>query len=370
VANAWWFDLRNRLLSSARFRSTAEKIPLIRKIAQRRAGELFTMASGFIHSQVLASCVRLGLFDLLRTQSLTVEQIAAHADMPGEPLAHLLRAAAALRLLETRPGGRYGLGVLGAAVVDNPGLAALIEHHEHLYKDLAEPLALFAGQQRTSQMQDLWAYATSASPDTLESQDVARYTELMSTSQTMVAEQVLGAYSMRDHSSLLDIGGGSGAFLTAVHQRWPHLTLTLADLPAVAEIAADKLREAGLAEAIHVVGADATRDALPRGADLVSLVRILHDHDEATVERLLATARETLAPGGTLLIAEPLADAPGAGPLIDAYFNVYLLAMGSGRPRRFDELEGFIRAAGFDSVNLLRTRIPLITSVLTARRPD
>ena len=150
------FDLRNRLLSSARFRSTAEKIPIVQKIAQKRAGELFAMASGFIHSQVLASCVRLKLFDLLREQALSADEIAAHVGMPSEPTAHLLRAAAALRLLEVRPGDRFGLGVLGAAVVDNPGLEALIDHHELLYRDLAAPLDLFAGRQNTNQMQNLW----------------------------------------------------------------------------------------------------------------------------------------------------------------------------------------------------------------------
>ena len=50
------------------------------------------------------------------------------------------------------------------------------------------------------------------------------------------------------------------------------------------------------------------------------------------VRALLTAAYKALAADGVLVIAEPLADAPGAGPLIDAYFNVYLLAMGSGRP--------------------------------------
>ena len=39
-----------------------------------------------------------------------------------------------------------------------------------------------------------------------------------------------------------------------------------------------------------------------------------------------------LPPGGTLLLAEPMAGTPGAEPVGDAYFGFYLLAMGSGRP--------------------------------------
>ncbi len=44
-------------------------------------------------------------------------------------------------------------------------------------------------------------------------------------------------------------------------------------------------------------------------------------------------AHDALPPGGTLLIAEPMAGTPGAEAMGDAYFGLYLWAMGSGRPR-------------------------------------
>lgn len=368
MAGDSFFNIRNRLLSSAAFRAFAEKVPVFRGIAQRRAFELFAMAGGFIHSQVLASCVRLGLFELLSQGALPLSRIAAETGLPGDRLGHLLRAASALRLLEERSEGRFGLGVLGAAMVDNRSLESLVAHHELLYKDLAEPVLLFSGQREASHMQQLWPYATSGRPDDLHASDVDRYTELMAASQAMIADQVLAAYSMKKHRRLMDIGGGAGAFLRRVHDRWPELDLTLVDLPAVAEIARQSIDSAGLGDAIAIVGADAVNGDLPTGFDLVTLVRILHDHDDEVVRALVKAAYRSLAPDGVLLIAEPLADAPGAGPLIDAYFNVYLLAMGSGRPRRFGEIRAFLEEAGFRDVRLRRTRIPLITSVITARR--
>jgi demethylspheroidene O-methyltransferase len=85
-------------------------------------------------------------------------------------------------------------------------------------------------------------------------------------------------------------------------------------------------------------GGDFTADMLPRGADVVSFVRVLHDHDDATVARLLLAAHDALPRGGDLLIAEPLADTAGARRMGDAYFGLYLRAMGRGRPRRREEL--------------------------------
>ena len=328
---------------------------------------MFRLCSGFIHSQVVLACVRLQLFERLRDGAQNVATIATDASVPEERMRALLRAADALQLLEERPDGRYGLGVLGAAMTDNQSLLALVEHHAMLYEDLRDPVALFANPQVETAMARLWPYAGDASAETLATEDVAEYTNLMAASQAMIAEQVLDAVSFRDRRRLLDIGGGAGAFAIEVAKRWPHLEITIADLPAVADIARQRIANAGMQDRIEVVGVDASRDALPGGYDTVSLVRILHDHDEPMAMSLLTGAKGALADDGMLLVAEPMADAPGAGELISAYFNVYLLAMGSGRPRRFDELRRLLEQGGFSQVQRRRTSVPLITGVVVAR---
>ena len=361
------FKCLNRLLTSAKFRAWAEKIPIFQSVARHHANSLFRIASGFIHSQVLLACVRLGIFERLRGGPLGVDAIADAVGLPGERVVHLLRAAAAIDLLEQRPNDRFGLGNLGAAMIDNESVTALVEHHALLYEDLGDPLSIYSEGGGARRLSELWPYATSTQPEGLDEDAVGNYTKLMAASQSMIAEQVLGAYSMREHRRLLDIGGGAGVFAAAVARRWPDLDLTVADLPAVAAIARERLAEEGLSDRIEVVGVDATRDAMPDGFDLVSFVRILHDHDDDRVLELLASARTALRADGVLLVAEPMAAAAGAGALIDAYFNVYLLAMGSGRPRRYEELTALLTRAGFREFRRHRTRVPLITSVLSAR---
>jgi demethylspheroidene O-methyltransferase len=309
----------------------------------------------------------LRLFERLQGGAQDVSSIAAEAKVPEERLRALLRAAAALQLLEERPDGRYGLGVLGATMTDNQSLLALVEHHAMLYEDLRDPVALFANPTAETAMSRLWPYAGGGSAEPLATEDVADYTNLMAASQAMIAEQVMDAVSFRDRRRLLDIGGGAGAFAIAVARRWPQLEITIADLPAVADIARKRIAAAGMEDRIEVVGVDAAKDSLPGGYDSVSLVRILHDHDEPMALSLLAAAKTALNDDGMLLVAEPMADAPGAGELISAYFNVYLLAMGSGRPRRFDELSKLLEKGGFTRIQRRRTSVPLITGVVVAR---
>jgi len=95
----------------------------------------------------------------------------------------------------------------------------------------------------------------------------------------------------------------------------------------------------------------------------------VHDHDDAVVRALLRSVRGALPPGGILLIAEPMAGAPGAASMGDAYFGFYLLAMGSGRPRTPVELKALVEEAGFVAVRFLKTAIPLQTGVLVAEAP-
>jgi len=115
------------------------------------------------------------------------------------------------------------------------------------------------------------------------------------------------------------------------------------------------------------LGGDFLSDPLPAGADVASLVRVVHDHDDASALALLQAARRALPSGGALLLAEPMAATPGAEPIGDAYFGFYLLAMGRGQPRSFAELSALLRAAGFDRIRRVRTRRPLLTGLIVAR---
>lgn len=358
---------RNRLVASPRFQRFAASFPLTRPIAQRQSQALFDLCAGFVYAQVLQACVRLDLFRLLEAGPLSVAELAPRLTMTEAATDRLLGAAAALDLVERRPGGRYGLGMLGAALLGNPGVGAMIAHHDLLYGDLADPVALLRGETGPTALSRYWSYATADRPADAPAVDVAAYSALMAQSQHLVADDILAAYDFSTHRRILDVGGGEGAFLIRVARQAPAPALTLFDLPAVAARAQDRFEAAGLGARACTIGGDMHRDRLPGGADLVTLVRVLHDHDDAAIRALLVRIRACLPQGGTLLIAEPMAGSPDTRRMAEAYFAFYLLAMGSGRARSFAELTHFLLEAGFTDVRALKTRRPLLTGGLTAR---
>ncbi len=359
-----WLNWRNRMVASPRFQRWAAGFPLTRGIARRNTRALFDLCAGFVYAQVLTACIRLKLFEILAEGPATDENLARRISLPVERARTLLRAATSLGLLRGLPGGRYALSDLGAAVIGNPGIGAMVEHHALLYADLADPVALLRGEGGRTRLSSYWPYAEGGP---VRPGEAAPYSALMGTSQAMIAADILEACDLTGIDHLMDVGGGEGAFIEAAAAHLPDSRLSLFDLPAVAERAKARLEGAGLTGRISCHGGN-FHDGLPAGADAISLVRVVHDHDDGPVRGLLRAVHAALPVGGRLILAEPMAGTPGAEPMGDAYFGFYLMAMGSGRPRTASELHAMLTEAGFASVSERRTRRPLLARVLLAHK--
>jgi demethylspheroidene O-methyltransferase len=361
-----WLALRDRLLADPRFVRWAAAFPLTRPIARRRARALFDLVAGFVYSQTLLACVRLRLFDHLAEGPQTAAALAHRMALSPAAAATLLDAAVALQLVELRDGDRYGLGPLGGALRANPGVVAMIEHHALVYRDLSDPVALLRREGPPTELSRFWSYAVAERPDRVDPSITATYSALMSASQQLIADEILDAYPLRGHRCLLDVGGGEGTFLLAAAARAPDLQLVLFDLPSVAARAQARFDERGLGGRARARGGNFKTDPLPEGADVVSLVRVAFDHADDTVLEILRAVRRAVAPGTTLLLAEPMAGTRGAEPVGAAYFGWYLWAMGPGRPRTPAQLSSLLGAAGFADIRTRRTRNPLQVGLLVA----
>ena len=353
--------LRIGILSSPRFQRWAARFPLTRFVARRRARALFDLSAGFVYAQVLRACVELEVLETLVAGPRTPADLGAAVGLGAPAASRLLRSAASLGLVEARGGGRFGVGIHGASYLGNPAVKAMVTHHALFYADLAAPVALLRGEAGPTELSRFWAYEGPTGPP------AEAYSELMGRSLTLIAEDVLEAAPLGDVTRLLDVGGGEGVFVEALARRMPGLSLALFDLPPVAERAEARLRALGLGR-IAVTGGDLFEDPLPGPVDAVSLVRVLHDHDDDAAARLLRSVHDALGPGGRVLVAEPMAHPRHRSRVGGAYFEFYLLAMGQGRPRTPAENRALLAAAGFRRIRRLPTRRPLFAELLVAER--
>jgi demethylspheroidene O-methyltransferase len=357
---------RNGLVSNPQFQRWAAGFPLTRSIAHKSADGLFDLVAGFVYSQVLVACVELKLPDLLADGPKDLSHLAIAMDLPLPSAARLLAAAQSLDIVENAGPKRYALGMKGAALRGNGGLADMIAHHALLYADMADPVALLRKGGGQGQLAAFWPYAAYDAPDRADAGAVTPYSKLMAATQPMVASDILHAYPLTRHKVLMDVGGGAGAFAIAAAQNAPSLRVSVFDLPAVVDQAQTQLNQAGLASRAQVFGGDFLQGVLPQGADIISLVRILHDHDDEAVMTVLRAAHAALPRDGVLMIGEPMSDAPRRDPMAEAYFGFYLLAMGRGRARRPAQIAQMVKAAGFARTTMMPTRTPMLVRVMVA----
>ena len=364
----------DRMMTSTSLYRWSVSNPLTRWITQRRARQVFDLMAGFVYSQVLLACVRLRILETVAERPRTLEELAQFTNLPVAGLQRLLQSALALRLLDLRSEGRYGLGALGAPVAGHVGIRAMIEHHAVLYQDMQDPVAMLKGTEQPGAMSQYWPYtieeqnAQRAATNAAQAEKFARYSNLMSASQPFVVDEIFASYSFDEHRCVLDVGGGQGTFLGRLAQHAKHLQLHLFDLPEVAALARANFERQGIADRATANPGSFLEDALPRGADLVTLIRVAHDHPDADVKTALRAIYEALPVGGTLLLAEPMAQEPDETPHGDAYFHFYLLAMGAGRLRTARELMAMMAEAGFSNLELVPNPMPLQTQILVGRK--
>ncbi|MBI1417123.1 MAG: methyltransferase domain-containing protein [Limimaricola sp.] len=351
-----------RLMSRPGFQAWAALFPLTRGTVRREGAAMFDLVAGFCHSQILQALVELEILATLLERELTEAALAHRAAVPPERMRVLLRGGMALGLLRQRRSGRYALTRRGAALAGVPGLQGMIRHHAVLYRDLADPVAFFRGETST-ELAEFWPYVfgagAAADPETAQT-----YSRLMTDSQSLVAADTLAVTDLSGVKRLMDVGGGTGAFLQAVAARYPSPELVLFDLPAVAPAARAAFDAAGIGARLRIISGSFRDDDLPEGADTVTLVRVLYDHSDETVRALLSRIHAALPAGGRLIVSEPMTGGARPERAGDAYFALYCMAMRTGRARSADEIAALMREAGFDTPRGPRTRRPFVTSVL------
>lgn len=364
------------LMASPRVYRMSVNNVLTRWYAQRKTSQVFDLMVGFVNFQVLLTCVKSGLLDRVFESPCGLEELSQQTHLPKESIDRLVLSALSLNLIDQRGVNRYGIGSLGLPVVSYPGIKAMIEHNAVLYADMLETVNLLRTHEH-SQMHQYWPYTNGEDPEQSDfahlqqaslakAKQFERYSDLMSASQNFVIDEITASYDFSSHHRMLDIGCGKGRFVSTLAKQYSNLTFELMDLPLVMGLTQEHLKEVDFFSRLSFNPASFKTDPLPREVDLITLVRIAHDHSDEVVQALLRKIYWTLPSKGTLLLAEPMADPKGAKH--DAYFHFYLLAMGEGRLRTPHQLSKMMVQAGFDQVKLLPNPMPMHTRILIAHK--
>ena len=327
--------------------------------------DIADIAYGFIASKVLFAALEIGVFTALADGPWTSAELAAALTVVPHRMTTLLRALTALGLVVENGDGYTNAPAAGRHLVQ--GAAG----------DIGEYYRMQIGRQIYPALMHLDAgiagkgSAFDGFADLMSTPDeAAMFTVAQHTGSLAAARTLADRLPLPGSRTLLDVGGGSGAFSIAFCEANPDLRVTLLDFPEPLDIARGYRDAEGLDARIDLRSGDATQERWPEDQDVVLMSYLVSALSEAEIDDVLAAAHRSLRQGGLLVVHDFMLDDDQPGPVATALWFLQYLAW---RPEALSftaaELGGWLQRAGFTSTPAT-VLIPETTKYVLARKVE
>jgi SAM-dependent methyltransferase len=305
---------------------------------------LIGQITGYRTSKCLHALVELGIPDLLATGPMTAAELAERTGTQAELLRRVIDHLVAVDVLRVDD-GRYGSTEASRLLCSSApdGIAnwvrcELQEGYWHSWDRLVEQLRTgepaFEQVHRTSFFE--WLAADPAIS--------ALFDATMRDGSRDLDFGPVAAITVRPGETVVDVGGGDGAFLAALLAANPGARGVLFELPRDNAEVVPALA-ALIAEGRATVERGSFFDGVPAGGNVYVLKRIVHDWDDDRAVRVLGHCRDALRPGGRVVVVDRvLADdehIPSGRSL-----DVLMMVLMAGRERTAAEFTALGTAAG------------------------
>jgi ubiquinone/menaquinone biosynthesis C-methylase UbiE len=311
-----------------------------KKLTTRRLND---MGLSFMHAGTLLAALELGLFDALSEGPQPLAEVARRMGLAEDRADKLVTACAALDLVK-----RKGATISNAEETDR----FLVRHKPTYFGDYLLHFAKgsypiwgkLAERLRSVSTQGRGRYYDTAA----DSKEARALTEAGYTGSQGTARMLARRFDFSPYRRLLDIGGGSGVYSIEACKRYPGLSATVLDFPAVCEVTREFIRKANLDERIEAIGGDFTADPFPAGPDIALLCGNIHAYDSATAERVVKKAYDVLPSGGAMIICDYMLNDEKTGPPVAAFLSVaQAFQAGTGKVHTGAEFRRYMETAGF-----------------------
>jgi hypothetical protein len=329
--------------------------PQGRDVAQAQAA-LQQMTNGYWATQIVYVAAKLGIADVLKDGPRSIQMLAQATETHAPSLYRLMRALAGLGVFRENENGEYEATALGRCLASgSPGAlrARAILNGEEWYAGWGGLLqSVRTGETAFDRIVGMSFFEhLAANADT-----AVVFNEAMASSTESAARAVADAYDFSRFETIVDVGGGTGAFLAGILQANPRARGILFDRPNVVGGARKLLSSAGVADRCEVVAGDFF-ETVPGGGDVYILSWIIHDWDDDRGIAILKNCRRAMADDARLLVIEQVIP-PGNQPSLSKFYDLHMLVLSGGRERREDEYRALLAAADLQLARIIPTEVP------------
>lgn len=298
--------------------------------------KLHDLILGAWGTQAIYVAARLKLADLLAEKPRSSAEIAREAGADRESIYRLMRYLSGLGVFEQTAPDSFALGELGTVL--RSGVKDSAKGMAQWYGEVLWPAwgVLFEAVKTGEQGFEIAARGGAVRASDPET--AATLNEFMAEATAREARAILDAYDFSGFSTIMDVGGGFGALMTAILKEHPQARGVVFDQPSAANGALDHIRSAGLIGRCDFVGGDFFKQ-VPAGADALILKHITHNWDDRGAGRVLASCRQAKKPATPILIMDMIAPAVMGNSKADTAAARMDLTMMLGGGRERTELE-------------------------------
>ncbi len=299
-------------------------------------------ASSFQKSRILLSGFELDLFTNVDESGSTAYQIACKLNLDIHACDRLLNALASLGFLTKQ----------NLLFFNTPESYCFLSKRSPDY---------LGGLMHTNHLWNTWSNLTkvvktgkSAHPEEINVRGddwLFAFISAMHDRATKQAPGQLSGLDISDVRSLLDVGGGSGAYSMEFVSRKPDMEATVFDLPNVVPITRHFVDKEGFSGKIQTCTGDYTTENLPEGFDLVFLSAIIHSNSLEVNGDLIKKCFKALNKNGKIIIQDWIMNNERTKPTAGAIFAINML-VGTEAGDCFTEEEvfGMLETAGFGNI--------------------
>ena len=285
-------------------------------------------------AQAIGAAARLDFADLLADGPLSPEALAQRCGAQRDGVFRLLRALASCGVFCEVEGGNFANTPLSEVLRrDVPGSMrgiVLFYTEEFVVRAWSALVERVRSGEPQGSLFD-WFASHPAEAEVFQA--------AMSDLSAQESDLIAASYDFSRFSSVTDVGGGHGALVRTLLDRFPTLRGRLFDLPHV-------VRGAIPHERLEVVGGSFL-DSVPPGSDAFLLKHILHDWSDEHCLRILSRVREACGAEATLLVVDGVVE-PGNEPHFVKLLDLEMLALTpGGRERSREEWVSLLARGGF-----------------------
>ena len=166
------------------------------------------------------------------------------------------------------------------------------------------------------------------------------------------APQQLATIDLSGIKSVLDIGGGSGAYSIEFVTKKPGIEATVFDLPNVVPITQKFIEKEGFSNKIKTYTGDYTSDDLPKGFDLAFLSAIIHSNSLEVNQELIKKCFHALNKNGKIVIQDWIMNNDRTQPTSGAVFAINMLVgTEAGDCFTEEEVTDMLTSVGFSNIS-------------------